>query len=405
MPAQGSKSPLGRNSFALTPAPQVDNLEAMRFAMTTVCLISLWALLVHAWNHQFEPTPGSSTLHLQDLPLLRSTASPIQPNANSLTLSAIDGARHATFDLPLPSHGESLHVRISASTKQLIPGKEIWQDGRIFLEWLTPDNQRAKITPLHSAQYDSHASLSFAVKVPRGDLRPVLHLQHLGHQGDFVIHGIELSPAQHTRLWKWSSPLITLASVGLIASLLFHPSRASLPRCLGAAGITVLFAYFFILPGPWPKRVGIRQALHWVEPTSPNHAPTTPQASPENKTETARKAIASTPAHAAEYGELPEPDNLVLRAKKTLKKIRPLLHVALFLIPVLLISFCVGAKRAFGLGMTMSLGVEAAQWLFGYGFQAEDIRDLLSNLCGISLAIFCYRRLGRKDLPSCFLQP
>jgi hypothetical protein len=105
-------------------------------------------------------------------------------------------------------------------------------------------------------------------------------------------------------------------------------------------------------------------------------------------------------ALAADYSKLPEPDNLALRAKKALKKIRPLLHVALLFLPVLLMCYCVGAKRGFLLGIAMAIGIEAAQWLFGYGFHADDLRDLLANLCGISLAVFCYRRLWRRDVSS-----
>lgn len=374
----------------------------MRIAAHVLCLAFLWTLLIDLWNHQFEPAPGSQTVGLQQLEWLTPRTDHIQHDPNALQISASSKVRHATFDLPFATTADYLYISITAQTKQLIPGKELWQDGRIFVEWLTPENRRATVTPIHSARGDSCASLSFAVKVPSGNLRPVLQMQNLGQQGDYLIQRIELTPAQHTRRWQWGSFLISAASLFFISSLLSQQSPPSWTRRLLAACVLILFCYLFIIPGPWPKRVGIGQPLHWKAPSL------TPSLVEE-------KNLASKPAAlrppdvthpptpqpvASEYSKLPEPDNLALRAKKALKKIRPVLHVALLFFPALLLCYFVGAKRGFLLGLTIAIGIEAAQWLFGYGFQADDVRDLLANLCGISLAVFCYLRLWRRDLKS-----
>lgn len=391
-----------RMAFALTRAKRTGKMRRMRIAVHVLCLAFLWSLLLYLWNQQFEPAPGAQTIGLPQLEWLTPPTDHIQYDPNALQISASAKVRHATFGLPFATTSDYLYISISARTKKLIPGKELWQDGRIFVEWLTPENQRATVTPIHSARGDSSASLSFAVKVPSGNVRPVLQMQNLGKQGDYLIQRIELTPAQHTRRWQWGSFLISAASLFLISSLLAKQSPPSWTRRLLATSVLALFSYLFIIPGPWPKRVGIGQPLHWKAPSL------TPSLVEE-------KNLASTPAiirqsgvtHppipqpvASHYSKLPEPDNLALRAKKALKKIRPLLHVALLFFPVLLICYCVGAKRGFLLGTAMALGIEAAQWLFGYGFHADDVWDLLANLCGISLAVFCYLRPWRRDLKS-----
>lgn len=379
-------------------------MRTMRIAAHVLCLAFLWGLLMYLWNQQFEPAPGGKTIGLSQLEWLTPPTDHVQDDPNALQISAASKVRHATFGLPFATTSDYLYISISARAEKLIPGKELWQDGRIFVEWLTPGNQRATVTPIHSARGDSCASLSFVVKVPSGNLRPVLQMQNLGEQGNYLIQRLELTPAQHTQRWKWGGFLITAASLLLISSLLAQQSPPSWTRRLLATSLFTLFCYLFIIPGPWPKRVGIGQALHWNAPTNHNVPSQAEEKQPaSNHATMGPSVVAHSPipqALAADYSKLPEPDNLALRAKKALKKIRPLLHVALLFLPVLLMCYCVGAKRGFLLGIAMAIGIEAAQWLFGYGFQADDLRDLLANLCGISLAVFCYRRLWRRDVSS-----
>ncbi|HBE23749.1 MAG TPA: hypothetical protein DDW21_10060 [Verrucomicrobiales bacterium] len=181
---------------------------------------------------------------------------------------------------------------MSAQAKQLIAGNEIWQDGRTFIEWLTPENQRATASPIHSAQGDTSLTSCFAIKVPLGDLRPVLRIENLGKQGDYILKEIELTPAQQTRSWKLGSPLIMAAFAFLIASLLAANQIPALPRRLFAASITCIVGYFFIIPGPWPQTKGLGQALAWhhqqAKPTvtvsgTKFHPPIAPQAIIESR--------------------------------------------------------------------------------------------------------------------------
>ena len=384
----------------------------MRTLALIACLLSLFFAMIHAWNHQFEPMPDGHVVRLNDLQLLPQHSAHIKRESNSLILSARGETRHATFDLPLETTSSHLFVRVSAQAKQLIAGNEIWQDGRTFIEWLTPENQRATASPIHSAQGDSSLTSCFAIKVPLGDLRPVLRIENLGKQGDYILKEIELTPAQQTRSWKLGSPLIMAAFAFLIASLLAANQIPALPRRLFAASITCIVGYFFIIPGPWPQTKGLGQALAWhhqqAKPTetvsgTKFHPPIAPQAIIES-----RLGDQKNVSHQSNYTKLPESDNPALQAKKILAKVRSLLHVALLFAPVWIMSYAVGSKRGFLLGIAMALGIEMAQWLFGYGFQADDVKDLLADLCGISMAVYCHTRLSRKIyswMPFPFPQP
>lgn len=396
-----NSSTLFLSRFALTPLRPFCKVRNVRIAIHLLCFVFLWLLLKEAWNHQFEAAPAAETLSLHELNWLTPPEDHPQHHPSAIEISATSAVRHATLDLPFACKSDYLLISITARAKNLLPGNEIWQDGRTFLEWLAPDNRSTVVTPIHSARGNSQTSLHFAVKVPPGDLHPVLQIQNLGKQGEYQVQKIELTPAHHTSQWKWGSPLITVATIFLISSLIAKTSLPLWPRSLFASCITILFAYLFIIPGPWPKRFGMGQSLHWPHEGSLSKAAppmaTHPTASSPTKKLGNHHAPSTFPV-AAQYTKLPESANLALRTKKALKKIRPLLHVALLFLPVLLISFCVGAKPGFLLGIAMAIGIESAQWLFGYGFHADDVRDLLANLCGISLAVFCYRRLSRRDL-------
>lgn len=384
----------------------------MRTLALIACLVSLFFALIHSWNHQFEPMPDGHVVRLSDLELLPLHSAHIKRESNSLILSALGETRHATFELPLGITSSHLFVRVSAQARQLIAGDEIWQDGRTFIEWLTPENQRATASPIHSAQGDSSLTSCFAIKVPPGDLRPVLRLENLGKKGDYLLKEIELTPARQTRSWKLGSPLIMAAFAFLIASLLAANQIPSLPRRLFAASITCIIGYFFIIPGPWPQTKGLGQDLAWhhqqAKPTdtvsvSKLHPPIATQATIESRP-TDQKIIDPQ----TNYTKLPESDNLALQAKKILAKVRSLLHFALLFAPVWIVSYAVGAQRGFLLGITIALGIETAQWLFGYGFQADDVKDLLADFCGISMAVYCHTRLSRKIhswMPFPFPQP
>jgi hypothetical protein len=55
------------SSFSLTLIQQKHNVHVMRITVQLACLVSLFFLLVHAWNHQFEPAPDGDVVSFADL--------------------------------------------------------------------------------------------------------------------------------------------------------------------------------------------------------------------------------------------------------------------------------------------------------------------------------------------------
>ena len=386
-------------------------LRDMRITTHVVGLLSLFFALMYAWNHQFERMPGGHVVGINDLQMIQPHAAHIRRDSQALILSARGDTRHATFDLPLGATASHLFIRVSAQAKQLMQGEEIWQDGRTFIEWLSPENQRVTVSPIHSAQGSSGSSASFAIETPPGNLRPVLRMENLGKQGDYLLNAIELTPARHTRLWKWIGPLMMGVFVFLLTSLLRIKQSPSFPRRLLASCITATVAYFFIIPGPWPQIKGLGQELAWDAPWEPALIVPSPQILPLVASgavgDSDHPTVKNLPS-GERYSKLPEPDNLALRAKKALAKIRSLLHFTLLFCPVWVVCYGVGSQRGLLLGVGMALGIETAQWLFGYGFQADDVKDLVADACGISLAVLCHTLLSRKIhswMPFPFPQP
>jgi glycopeptide antibiotics resistance protein len=86
----------------------------------------------------------------------------------------------------------------------------------------------------------------------------------------------------------------------------------------------------------------------------------------------------------------------MLRIKAALPRIRPLLHALMLFAPTLAVLFLISRNRTLLLGGTASLGVELAQYLFGFGFDRTDFLDLLWNAAGIALALWIHPILHKK---------
>jgi hypothetical protein len=372
----------------------------VRTAVQLACLIGVFFALIYSWNRQFEPVPGVASIILKDLSLRNAPTDSIKQSHDGIAISAVGEIRHTTFELPTPIPADFLYVSVAAQARQLIPGQELWQDGRTYLEWLTPQNTRATVSYLHSARGNTTSFVNYVIKVPKGNLRPMLRVENLGQQGDYLLQGFQMTPAQHTLAWNWLSLAIILACVFLISGLLSLHHHPSLPRRLLAASVTVIIGYFFIIPGPWPHIKGLGRSLVWQAPqleltenTVNSATHTLAQKNAVDEVEMLHQKSAPLPP---QYTKLPEPENLVLRAKNAFKKIRSVLHAVLLFCPVWIACYCVGAVRGFLLGCAMAIGIETAQWLFGYGFQADDIGDLFADLMGICMAVFCHTKLSKK---------
>jgi glycopeptide antibiotics resistance protein len=64
--------------------------------------------------------------------------------------------------------------------------------------------------------------------------------------------------------------------------------------------------------------------------------------------------------------------------------------------PSLISLFLVSQSRVVIFAGTCSLGIELAQTLFGFGFDASDLGDLIWNAVGIGLALITYHSFLKK---------
>ena len=81
--------------------------------------------------------------------------------------------------------------------------------------------------------------------------------------------------------------------------------------------------------------------------------------------------------------------------KTALPRIRPLLHCLLMFAPTVTVLLIIPKSRVLMVSGTVSLGIELAQYLFGFGFDGLDILDLVWNAAGIGLAIWIHPLLAR----------
>jgi glycopeptide antibiotics resistance protein len=96
--------------------------------------------------------------------------------------------------------------------------------------------------------------------------------------------------------------------------------------------------------------------------------------------------------------------NFILRVKDRINYVAPLLysflrsslHILLLFAPTLVSFALIGRNRSLILAILLAIAIEAAQTLFGYGFDAFDVLDLLFDAAGILLAAWVFENLQQK---------
>lgn len=88
----------------------------------------------------------------------------------------------------------------------------------------------------------------------------------------------------------------------------------------------------------------------------------------------------------------------MLRIKNSIKAFRPLLHVMLFFGSASAFLLLVGRERAVVLCVLLAGGNELAQYLFGYGWDFQDLADVAFDAVGVGLAILFHGRVSRWPL-------
>lgn len=351
------------------------------------------------WRYRFERVPAQPTLGVADLlagaELAPGVAQrPLPDGAVSLELARGAGEPPRIQRLPLPGVGPAdfLHVELQVGAERLIPGRDVWDDGRLLIEWHAAERG---MEPDILASVRGHGLLdavSLVCRADHGPALPVLRLENLGASGVFRVLHCRLTVVRETlgwRLGRWALLAGWLAWAAAVAGW----GRTSGPgRPLLAAGVWLLLATQVVLPGPWQsiRPLGAPFAGVAGDTVTPAAAPLPPLPPPP-------PPVAGTPStkEVEALGKLPMKGSLLLRIKDRIQQARPLLHGLLFFVPALAFALLVGRWRALILAALLALGIEWAQVLFGYGFDPLDLIDLACDAAGIALALAVAPRVAR----------
>lgn len=389
--------------------------RAMRRFILPCTFIALLAATFFLWQYRFERDSAHPTLRLTDL----KKTSTLVPGASwveakegpALLLRTSEASTAVVQRIALPnlSAAQWLHLRFQIHANQLRLGKFPWSDGRLILEWHT-SGKSWEFDPVSSVRDNQSSGLIDLIARPdNGSATPALRTENLARSGEFQIDLFEVSVVRERPLWRIGRWGLFLGwSLWFLIAAGFSARRTRLRSALTAA-IWLAMAILFIFPGPWKTLHPLSTAFQIGPelrqlPASPAPAPlvslpSATQAPPATAIPPSPAKIEPPPS----AGRVPTQGSLILRLKNQMSQISPLLgsllrsgiHIFLLFAPTFASVLLVGRRRAILLACLIAIAIEAAQFLFGYGLDGSDLLDLLFDACGILLALWVYRKIGR----------
>jgi hypothetical protein len=357
-----------------------------------VLLVALYFL----WQHRFERCREFPSPTLAEL---RATAERLPPGA-AWVGSAQQPALRLRVDpehpevvtrlsLPLTEAVDFLHLRFRVSASGLVPGREIWEDGRGLIEWHPPGGGADRENDFFgSARYDQASGvIELVIRPDHPPAIPVLRLENIGTRGDFELSTFEATVLRERWIWKIGRGLLLAGWLGWAVAWIGPQRRTGWLRPLSAAAVWLLMGIYFVIPGPWKDVRSLAGPFQFdrVLRISPEVvAPASALALP-----VAQVAAMDSPV-VKSVGELPPKGDFTLRLKLYAKNARSLLHILMLLMPTLAIACLVGRSSALSLGIILSLSIEAAQTAFGFGFDWVDVFDLGCDALGIAAGLWIY---------------
>jgi len=359
----------------------------------------LLAATFFLWQHRFQRPAEAPTIGLADLaadgessPGLRWRTG--RDGATILELELAPGSPKIARRLPLTALGpvDFLLAEIQLEASDLVPGREIWDDGRLMIEWL-PQDPGKPLDPdyLGSARGNgSGPRIAFVCQPGRTPASAALRVEHLGRSGVFRILHCQFTVVRESAWWRYGKWALATGWLAWVAVLAGRGRTSGPGRPLLAAAIWLLMATQSAVPGPWQSIRPLGAPFVGISPPSSSRIEK-PRAAPEPA---ANAATAEAPPAAVQpLGKLPDRGNLMLRIKSRIQQFRPLLHGLLFLAPTLAFALLVGRWRALTLAALLAIAIESAQVCFGYGLDPMDFVDLACDAAGIALALALAARL------------
>ncbi|MEO7101657.1 MAG: hypothetical protein ABI162_20065 [Luteolibacter sp.] len=365
----------------------------------------LMAAVFFLWQYRFERSADFPTYRLSDLrkgSMLGSGAEWIDSEKGPKLRLRVDQAHSgivARMEFPQIAAISALHVRFQVSAKNLAPGKEFWEDGRSMIEWHSkgggPDYEN---DGFFSVQHDQISDVTECVLRPEfSSAMPVLRIENLGSTGEMELSMFEATVLQERVIWKIGRWFLMAAWIIWIAAWIGPVGEKRFVRPLLAGTVWIVVAIYFVVPGPWKILHSFEQPFQiGPEIRSVYHEPHVLDAGVEAQSNSAGQQTKEMQP----VGKIPDKGDIALRIKHLLAEVRPLLHSLLLFAPTLVMACLVGRRGTILPMALFALGIELAEFSFGYGFDSQDVFDLVNDGIGIAAAILVYQVLTRFKSPA-----
>lgn len=348
-------------------------------------VIVLLPCLVGAWAHRFAPADGAVRVGMDNLVLLGDVPVGFRRGSGVMRISAGDGLP-VGFAIPGVGGASHLWVRYHVAALGIESGAGRWANGRLFFEWMD-GGEVVGVTPIDTARLDmDRGEQTVVVSSPRAGSVPVVRFQNLGSSGDFVMKDMVVVSARERRVWSWGKWFFAIGFLAVVAVLAGGTKKPARWRGWAAAGIWVAVAAGYAFPGPWELERGFVVPFVFEEVSGYQYS--------GDDGEVARMDVVQAGEPLME--RLPPPADIGLRLKVGLPWLRPMMHMVMLFVPVLGMAYFVGVRRAFWLGWALSLSIEVAQTLYGFGFGWDDVFDLAVNGVGIFAALWVHRKFAAR---------
>ncbi len=366
----------------------------MRRVFLAGSFLALVAALVLLWNHRYERVPGMPVWRLADLrqgvPGVPGVEWMGEAEHPELRLKVDSQTPRISLRLAIPGIPavEMLYLRHRMAAHDLMRGPEKWHTGRLVIEWHPPDGAAAtEMETVGGIDLNHDFGLIDFVAVPEnGPAIPALRLEHLGLSGEWKLTDLEIIPVRERLSWRIGSWLLAFCWVAWFFACARSWPGISRWRALLAASVWLLMGVHFAVPGPWKTQRPIAGSFHLGETVT---VPASVKAPPKALVQTDPVILSR---ETAPLDKIPPRGSFALRVKVLIAWARPLLHSVLLCAPVLVSAWLVGRRPTMVMAVLLSLAIEAAQTLFGYGFDWIDITDLATDAAGIVLGLWLSRR-------------
>ena len=233
--------------------------DSMRRVFLLGTFFALTGVLCGLWAFRFQRVPGLGSWDLADL----RAASPVVEGLEwtgaaddpglRVELDASYRPKAGRITIPGVPPVNLLRFRLRMSSRNLTPGKETWEDGRVIVEWHSPDGGAVwENQAVGSVRYDCDGEVDeFVVRPSKAPAIPALRFEHLGKAGYFEVSHLEITALNERWSWKIGRWLIIAAwLIWGAACVRFWPG-IGWPRAVAASAIWVLMGINCVIPGPW----------------------------------------------------------------------------------------------------------------------------------------------------------